>query len=183
MLRSLISNPAKTTSHTCMAFIPSFPPPACSFPFLKHTHSVLCAEWSRSNPVLFSESQSPCGFVTVGTGWSWEQDCYSLILWKEKCSSHRFVKEIKGKLERVRIYAGRIPSYLSCYTKPAPFQISDRYEIFKSRITTATHSTKKNNVCILSLHTFNFENLMIIGSNRTRTPQQERLPLEPKLHP
>lgn len=30
----------------------------------------------------------------------------------KKCSSHRFVKEIKGRPERVRIYAGRIPSYL-----------------------------------------------------------------------
>lgn len=44
------------------------------------------------------------------------------------------------------------------------------------------HTVQKN-LCMLSLRTFNFENLMIIGSNRTHTPQQERLPLEPVLHP
>lgn len=83
MLRSLISNPAKTTSHTCMAFIPSLLSPAQSFALLKHTHSMLCAVLSRSNHVLFSESKSPCGFVTVETSWSWEQDCYCLIPWKK----------------------------------------------------------------------------------------------------
>lgn len=41
---------------------------------------------------------------------------------------------------------------------------------------------KKKNLCMLLLHTFNFENLMIIGSNRTHTPQQEQLPLELRLH-
>lgn len=29
---------------------------------------------------------------------------------------------------------------------------------------------------------FNSEHLMIIGSNRTRAAQQERLPVEPRLH-
>lgn len=37
-----------------------------------------------------------------------------------------------------------------------------------ARITITTHSGKK--ACMRSLHTFNFENLMIIGSNRTPAP-------------
>lgn len=50
-------------------------------------------------------------------------------------------------------------------------------------ITITTHSKKKKKkTCILSLHTFNFENLMIISSNRTPAPQQEWLPLESRLH-
>lgn len=40
----------------------------------------------------------------------------------------------------------------------------------------------RKKLCMLSLHTFNFEHLMIIGSNRTRTPQQERLPVVLRLH-
>lgn len=52
-----------------------------------------------------------------------------------------------------------------------------------ARITITTHrKKKKKKPCMLSLHTFNFENLMIIGSNRTPAPQQERLRLEPRLH-
>ena len=63
--------------------------------------------------------------------------------------------------------------------KAAPFQSSGGYEIFNSRITITTY---RESPCMLSLHTFNFENLMIIGSNRTPAPQQERLPLESRLH-
>lgn len=47
-----------------------------------------------------------------------------------------------------------------------------------AHITITTHSKKPYMCC---LHTFNFENLMIIGSNRTPAPQQE-LPLEPRVH-
>lgn len=99
MLRSLISNPAKTTSHICMASIPSPLPPARSFPLLKCSHSALCTVQSKSNPVLFSESKSPCGFVTVGTSWSWDQDCYCLISWKKRSIAHTGLwKKWKEKL-------------------------------------------------------------------------------------
>lgn len=47
MLRSLISNPAKTTSHTCMAFIPFLSPPA--FPFFPPTPEMFRG---RNNPAL-----------------------------------------------------------------------------------------------------------------------------------
>lgn len=69
----------------------------------------------------------------------------------------------------------------------APFQSSGRYEIFNSPVLLLQHTvrkkrSKKKEPCMLSLHTFNFENLMIIGSNRTPAPQQEQLPLEPRMH-
>lgn len=62
MLRSLISNPAKTTSHTCMAS-----PPLPSFTLPSETLAPR-VPMKPDNPVLLSRNQkSPCGFVTVGT--------------------------------------------------------------------------------------------------------------------
>lgn len=188
MLRSLISNLAKTTSHTCMAFIPS-PLPCSLFPF-SDVHTLLSVSlWSRVIPFSFH-------WIKL-TMWL----CYSrhklkmrdalpyipkkCVAWTDLCIKNERNK--RNKTEGVRIYAGsigRIPSYLPCYTKhrkPAPFQSMADMKYSTARITITTQRGEKK-PCMLPLHTFNCKNLKIISLNRTPAPQQERLPLEPRLH-
>lgn len=159
MLRSLISNIAKTTSHTCMAFIHPLSPSSL-FSLFEHTLCTLC---SKSEPALFYESQSPCGFVTADT----------LLL--KMCSSHRFVKG--EDLCRQQLTEFPHSCLVPCNTAKLHhfkawcliWNIQQLYHIYYTWKKKPVHAVP----ALLIL-----QNLMIIGWNRTR----EWLPLEPRLY-
>lgn len=59
--------------------------------FLSQTYTFCSPRRYEARIILFfSESKSPCGFVTLGTSRSWEPDWYCLISYT-KSSSHRFM--------------------------------------------------------------------------------------------
>lgn len=180
MLRSLISSTAKnhfpTHAWHSSPLSPRLPLP----PFVGRTGSALCVSWEvRVNPVLFfTESKSPCGFVTVQA--QAEDESSSAIsiasYFKEKRRGEDLFQAALAEFPHTSLVTHNVANLHH-------FKAAPNMKYSTARITITTHSTPKKRELhgMNSLPTFNFENLMIIGSNRTPVPQREP-PLEWRLH-